>query len=98
MRDAVDERSSAGPGMRFTFPYRNTPEVRYYLDRTSDLTAPGGGWVEVYRYDTVSGEAPTSGFSATINTTTGIITITDTTTGTQLYWRLRVGPNPASGA
>ena len=87
-----------GPAMQFTFPYRSTYELRYYLDRTSDLTAPGGGWVEVYHYDIALGEAPTSGVSATINTTTGIITITDTTTGTKLYWRLRVGPNPASGA
>jgi hypothetical protein len=89
--------SMAVPGseMQLKFPYRtDVSDLHYIVQRSTDLKAPGGGWVEVYRYEADTGLSTETGVTAEKNSMTGIITITDPATGsapsTAIFWRLGV--------
>jgi len=85
-----------GGGHTFQFRYqKDARDLRYIVQRSPDLALPGSGWVEIYRYDSRTGQItellPATGDE---NATTQLITITDPALGTQFFWRLLIEQVP----
>ncbi len=82
-------------GFTFQFRYqKDARDLRYIVQRSSNLALPDGGWVEIYRYDSSTGGIIETGVTGDENAATQFITLTDPTLGSRMFWRLRVEQVP----
>lgn len=84
-----------GPGSHlFQFRYRkNASDLRYIVQRSTDL-GQAAGWTEIYRYDLSTGAITETGVTGDENAATELITLSDPTGGTKLFWRLQIEQVP----
>jgi predicted outer membrane repeat protein len=83
-------------GRFFQFRYqKDARDLRYIVQRSPNLALPGGGWSEIYRYDSSTGLITENGLATgDENPATQFITITDGTVQPQLFWRLIIEQVP----
>ena len=82
-------------GFTFQFRYqKDARDLRYIVQRSPNLALPGGGWSEIYRYDSRTGLITETGVTGDENAATQFITITDPGVATEFFWRLVIEPVP----
>jgi hypothetical protein len=84
-----------GSGHAYQFRYRAAArDLRYIVQRSTDLALPGGDWTDIYRFDTSTGLITETGVTSTKDTAAELITLTDPAPGAKLFWRVLIEQVP----